>query len=245
MTDTMPLAGLRVRLERTVDTPCVTCGETIVVIGEGAGPHAASLRCAGCDRHRGWLPRTITNFLSETVRLFGVPDEPFLIRDASQTQPNLKGADMKRSELFPSRFLRHADLQGRPQTVIIKDVTLEDVGDDGKQKPVIYFRGKEKGFVCNATNYDVIADAYGDETDDWAGQPIELYPTRVPFKGQLTDAIRVRIPQAKPAPAHQSRHRRPSKSWMMRSRSDLQAGASPSTACRLFSGGSEQCREPL
>ena len=81
------ITGLRVRLERTVDTPCVTCGETVVVIGEGAGPHAASLRCAGCDRHRGWLPRTITNFLSETARLFGVPDEPFLIRDASQTQP--------------------------------------------------------------------------------------------------------------------------------------------------------------
>ena len=88
MTDAMPLAGLRVRLERTIDVPCVTCGGTVVVIGEGAGPHAASLRCAGCDRHRGWLPRTITNFLSETARLFGVPDEPFLIRDASQTQPN-------------------------------------------------------------------------------------------------------------------------------------------------------------
>jgi hypothetical protein len=75
------------------------------------------------------------------------------------------------------------------------------VGDDGKQKPVIRFRGKEKGFVCNATNYDVIADAYGDETDDWAGQPIVLYPTRVAFKGQLTDAIRVRIPPATPVPA--------------------------------------------
>ena len=104
--------------------------------------------------------------------------------------------------MFPSRFLRHADLQGRPQTVIIKNVTREDVGgDDGKPKPVIYFRGKEKGLVLNATNYDVIADAYGEETDDWPSQPIELYPTRVPFKGQLTDAIRVRIPQAKPAPA--------------------------------------------
>jgi hypothetical protein len=191
---------LYVRLERTIDTPC-TCGGTFVVIGEAAGPHAASLRCAGCDQHRGWLPGTITNFLSETVRLFGVPNEPFLIRDASQTQLNLRGVDMRRSELFPSRFLRHADLQGRPQTVIIKDVALEDVGGDGKQKPVIRFRGKEKGFVCNATNYDVIADAYGDETDDWAGQPIELYPTRVAFKGQLTDTIRVRIPQAKPAPA--------------------------------------------
>ena len=95
-----------------------------------------------------------------------------------------------------------ADLQGRSLTVIIKTVTREDVGgDDGKQKPVIYFRGKEKGFVLNATNFDVIADAYGDETDDWAGQPIELYPTKVNFKGQLTDAIRVRIPQTKSPPA--------------------------------------------
>ena len=196
MTSTTGLAGFYVRLERTIDISCA-CGGTVVIVGEAATSHTASMRCAGCDRHRGWLPRTIASFLSETARLFGAPDEPFLIRDAS----NLIGGKMKRSQLYPSRFVRHADLQGRPQTVIIKDVTLEDVGDDSKQKPVIRFRGKEKGFVCNATNYDVIAEAYGDETDDWSGQPIELYPTRVPFKGQLTDTIRVRVPQAKPAPA--------------------------------------------
>jgi hypothetical protein len=195
------LTGLRVRLDRTIDVPCITCGETVVVIGEGTGPHAASLRCSNCDRHRGWLPRAIASFLSETVRSFGVPDEPPLIRDALNL--NLKGAEMKRAELFPSRFLKHPDLQGRPQVAIIKDVIREDVGDEAKQKPVIYFRGKEKGFVCNATNYDIIADAYGDETDDWAGQPIELYPTRVPFKGQLTDTIRVRIPSAKSTPARE------------------------------------------
>jgi hypothetical protein len=86
----MQLAGLRLQLKRTVDKPCVTCGETTVVIGEGAGPQAASLRCAGCDRHRGWLPRSITKFLSEMARLFGVPDEPVLIRDASH---GLAGAE--------------------------------------------------------------------------------------------------------------------------------------------------------
>ena len=46
----MPLAGLRVRLERTVDTPCVRCGGTVVVIGEGAGPHAARLRAFAAVR---------------------------------------------------------------------------------------------------------------------------------------------------------------------------------------------------
>ena len=79
------ITGLRLQLKRTVDNPCVTCGETTVVIGDGVGSHVAGLWCAGCDRHRGWLPHTIANILSKTVRLFGVPDEPFLIRDASLT----------------------------------------------------------------------------------------------------------------------------------------------------------------
>ena len=194
MTGTIALSGLRVRLERTTDQPCAACGGTTVVIDEGAGSQAASLRCAGCDRHRGGLPQEIVKFLSEVVRLFGIPAEPLLLKDASHSK---QGIAMKRSELFPSRFLRHADLQSRPQTVVIKEVTLEDVGDDAKQKPVLYFRGKVKGFVLNATNYDAIAATYGDDTDDWSGQPVELYPTKVPFKGQLTDAIRVRIPQPK------------------------------------------------
>ena len=203
VTNTTALVGLRVRLERMVDPPCVTCGETVAVIGEGADRQTASLRCAGCDCHRGCLPQSIMEFLSEVVRLFGVLDEPLVIKDASH--PNLNGDDMpKRSDFFPSRFVRAADLQGRTMTAVIEDVALEDVGgDDGKQKPVIRFRGKVKGLVLNATNYDLIADCYGDETRNWPGQPIELYPTKVPFKGQLTDAIRVRPkhpPAAKPQP---------------------------------------------
>ena len=98
-----------------------------------------------------------------------------------------------------------------PQTVVIKDVTVEDVGDESKQKPVIRFRGKEKGFVCNATNYDVIADAYGDETDDWVGQPIELYPTRVPFKGQPTDTNPRAYPAGENALDRKTRRRRRSR----------------------------------
>ena len=45
MIDATPIIGLRISLERTVDTPCA-CGETAVDIGQGAAPHAASLHCA-------------------------------------------------------------------------------------------------------------------------------------------------------------------------------------------------------
>jgi hypothetical protein len=65
LTDAPLLAGLRIQLERTKDVPCGVCGQTVVVVGKAAGPHVASLHCASCDRHRGWLPKTIADFLGQ------------------------------------------------------------------------------------------------------------------------------------------------------------------------------------
>jgi hypothetical protein len=73
---------------------------------------------------------------------------------------------MRMSSAFPSNYLRAADLQGRNVTVTIDRVAMEDIGGD--HKPVLYFRGKEKGMVLNKTNGNNISAAYGDETDDWA-----------------------------------------------------------------------------
>jgi hypothetical protein len=61
---------------------------------------------------------------------------------------------MRRDQLFPSRFLKASDLQGRSQVVVIEGVALEEIGDDKKTKPVMSFRNRTKAFVINATNYD-------------------------------------------------------------------------------------------
>jgi hypothetical protein len=74
------LFGLQVRLERTVDIPCAECGETAVVIGSSAGPHA--LRCICCDRHRGRLQAVVADFLAATVDQFGRPTLPITIRNS-------------------------------------------------------------------------------------------------------------------------------------------------------------------
>jgi hypothetical protein len=76
------LIGLRIELERNIDGPCAVCGDTAVVIGSSAGPHVASLRCACCDRHRGWLPKTVADFLTDLVVRFGQPAEPITIRNS-------------------------------------------------------------------------------------------------------------------------------------------------------------------
>jgi hypothetical protein len=76
-----PLVGLPVTLDRAVDQRS-PCHDNTATLAAGTGPHAYALHCARCGAHRGWLPKVAADFLSKTVRLFGVPNEPFIIRDA-------------------------------------------------------------------------------------------------------------------------------------------------------------------
>lgn len=56
------------------------CGCTFARIGAGIGPHRASLRCASCGVHRGWLAREMYDFINEIIRKFGPLTAPITIR---------------------------------------------------------------------------------------------------------------------------------------------------------------------
>lgn len=58
--------------------------------------------------------------------------------------------------------------------------------------PVLYFEGKELGFVVNKTNGKTIAGMYGTKTEQWIGKKITLYPTTTKFGREIVDCIRVR-----------------------------------------------------
>lgn len=111
---------------------------------------------------------------------------------------------MKMSEMFPSKYLTAADLQGKQRRLTIKTIEREDLGE--QTKSVIYFSQTKKGLVLNKTNGSEIADSYGDESDGWIGRDITLSPARVPFQGKMVDAIRVSIPAA---PIEKSRVAKP------------------------------------
>jgi hypothetical protein len=106
--------------------------------------------------------------------------------------------------VFPSKYLKSADIAvaGRPVPVVIDRIEIHDVGGGDKQedKPVLFFRGKEKGMVMNITNANAISEVYGAETDDWIGQTIELYVAKVQFQNRMVDAIRIQVPRHRPAP---------------------------------------------
>jgi hypothetical protein len=126
---------------------------------------------------------------------------------------------MKISESFPSKYLKASDLQGREVRVTMGHVETEKLGDD--QRPVLYFKGKEKGVVLNRTNSNTIADAYGDDTEDWFDQPLILFSVMVDFQGKVGPAIRCRVPTAKDNKQQQPRREDPISSGPVTPSADL------------------------
>lgn len=112
---------------------------------------------------------------------------------------------MKVGAAFPSKYLKHSDLEGRNVNVTIKSYDIEDVGDG--EKPILYFRQGKKGLVLNRINGETIAEILGtDEMDEWIGQTVCLFPDKTSFQGKRVDCIRVKAATAaKPAPAAKQR----------------------------------------
>ena len=107
---------------------------------------------------------------------------------------------MKISTAFPTKFLKASDLQGKEVKVEIDDCRMEDVAGDGsEEKPVLYFKGKNKGLVMNKTNAGKLEVAFGDDTEHWSGRTIILYPDVTQFQGRTVDCLRVRVPAPKAA----------------------------------------------
>lgn len=111
---------------------------------------------------------------------------------------------MKIGAAFPGQFIKAADLQGKRVQVTIESVDMEDIG--GEMKPVVHFKGKDRGLVLNKTNSNAIWGITGsEETDEWTGVAITLYPSKTDFQGKRVDCIRVdpAEPSRRPTPPPQ------------------------------------------
>ncbi len=112
---------------------------------------------------------------------------------------------------FPSTFLKVDDLKGGRLTVVIDHVALEMIGQgtDRKTKWVAYFVNDDpKPLVLNRTNADEIASLAGsDDTDEWAGLRIELFPSTTMYQGKRVGCLRVgSAPPAAAQPGGTRRH---------------------------------------
>jgi hypothetical protein len=117
---------------------------------------------------------------------------------------------MHRDDVFPSKWLKVADLNGKPRVVEIEAAPLETLkNSSGEQqlKTILCFVGEQKRLPLNMTNWDSVADIAGDDTESWPGNRVELFPSMTQMGGKTVPCIRVRAPskvKAKtkaPAPA--------------------------------------------
>jgi len=93
------------------------------------------------------------------------------------------------SKMYESKTIKCADLNGRKRKMTIEAVENERFGEDSKL--VMYFKGAQKGLVLNKTKCMSCAAAFGNDTDNWAGHELYLYPTKVAYQGQMVDSIGV------------------------------------------------------
>lgn len=104
---------------------------------------------------------------------------------------------MKKDQIFPSKYLKEPDLRGRDVRVTIE--YAEQVRLNQKPALLVHFQGKDKALVVNATVYDQIVGATGeDDTDNWAGHTITLFPTTTEFQGKSVPVVRVRAQRPQP-----------------------------------------------
>jgi hypothetical protein len=101
-------------------------------------------------------------------------------------------------------YLYAFDLKGRDQVVTIERIqagTLKN-GQKTTKKPLCFFSGIKRPLALNATNCKTIAAMFGNDTDDWRGKRITLYPTMTQFGGADVECIRVRprAPDERAAP---------------------------------------------
>ncbi len=93
---------------------------------------------------------------------------------------------------FPSKYLKAGDLGGKTVRLRITGMSIEAVGKEKENRPVLSFNGTDKTLVLNKTNANTITTLYGRETDNWIGKDIDLYAAQVEFQGQIGPALRVR-----------------------------------------------------
>ncbi len=100
-------------------------------------------------------------------------------------------------DLYPSKFIKAGDLKGQDVNLTITSQTVEEVGKTAEKKPVLYFKGTDKGLILNRTNANTIGKAYGQDTSAWKNKRITLFGAETDFGGETVACIRIR-PAAEP-----------------------------------------------
>jgi hypothetical protein len=82
-------------------------------------------------------------------------------------------------DLYPGRFLKAGNFDGKKVTLTIKDCDLEELeGDDGKKtKAIVSFEETPRMLVACKTNGLCMREMFGAELSAWRGRRVTLFPS--------------------------------------------------------------------
>ena len=98
---------------------------------------------------------------------------------------------MQASKLCPSPHISAEDLSGDTE-VTISTVGFEVIGEEKENRGCVKFDEFERSMVLNRTNLKRIIAHHGNDTAEWKGKKITLYPSETDWGGRTVPCIRVR-----------------------------------------------------
>lgn len=106
----------------------------------------------------------------------------------------MEGPNYDYDQLFPGRFLKSGEFDGKEVTLTIGNVELEEMEDRKgmRVKPIVTFRETKRQMVLNRTNAECLKGLFGRKVADWVGKRVTFYPITVEAFGAPTLAIRVK-----------------------------------------------------
>jgi hypothetical protein len=113
-------------------------------------------------------------------------------------------------DLYPGRFLKAGNFDGKKVILTIKDYDREMLeGDDGKKsKAILTFEETDRQLVACKTNGICLKTMFGDHLPDWVGKRVILFPSewngepciRIWGSPDLSEekSVEVKLPRRKP-----------------------------------------------
>ena len=119
---------------------------------------------------------------------------------------------MQLNDIFPKRYARAEELQGKEVTLTIARVVPEKMRPNPKapevQKFVLYFCEAHKGVVMSKSLAYQLAEIFGsEETNDWVGKVVTLTTELMDVAGRKVLTFHAKPPRSQPTPTqHMPKH---------------------------------------
>ncbi len=94
------------------------------------------------------------------------------------------------------QYIKAGEVKDGDVVLITGEAFYEDSFDNIPLVADVEYNGEQRKFIFNATNEALASEALGDDTSGWSGKQFNLYKTKVNFKGEVKDGVRIGFPQA-------------------------------------------------